>query len=513
MNKRLIGGASAVAIAVVLYACGGSGSSNPSVDVSKGTVLLNANVVNTRDGSVSTGMSIVIDGGKIQQIVPGGTNVTVSGSGQAVDASGKFVVPGYQDMHVHSMDAADLQPTDWPLYIANGVTGVRQMGGSAALIQRARKLNADSAAGLVDAPEVLMIPGTLFAGQTATAAAAVKFVQDRKAEGADFIKVAAGNRESVLAILNEAKNQNLGVAGHLVPAVSALESSNAGWRAIEHLGAGWGLILDCANDEAAIRSAVLSGQAFNPPFPATFTLNPRVYDGTINGKFYQRIFDTYSDAKCQSLAQAFVRNETWQVPTLIRLRTQNFGSDALYRNDPNLIYVSRATRALWEQLAVEYVANLSASTSATLKQYYGLEQKVTKMLKQSGVKMMAGSDTSTSAVWVIPGFSLHQEFRELAASGLSPLEILQMTTLNPAEFLSRQSTMGTVDVGKNADLVVLDANPMLDVANLSKIAAVVMKGKYFSKAALDKQKSDVADAYSKVTIQTIASLIETMHKD
>ena len=88
-----------------------------------------------------------------------------------------------------------------------------------------------------------------------------------------------------------------------------------------------------------------------------------------------------------------------------------------------------------------------------------------------------------------------------------------MTTLNPAEFLSRQSTMGTVDAGKNADLVVLDANPMLDVANLSKIAAVVMKGKYFSKAALDKQKSDVADAYSKVTIQTIASLIETMHKD
>lgn len=130
MNKRLVGGASAVAIAVVLFACGG----NPSVDVSKGTVLLNANMVNTRDGSVSAGMSIVIDGGKIQQIVPGGINITISGSGQAIDATGKFVVPGFLDMHTHTIDAADLQPTNWPLLIANGITGVREMRGSDALV-------------------------------------------------------------------------------------------------------------------------------------------------------------------------------------------------------------------------------------------------------------------------------------------------------------------------------------------------------------------------------------------
>ncbi len=99
------------------------------------------------------------------------------------------------------------------------------------------------------------------------------------------------------------------------------------------------------------------------------------------------------------------------------------------------------------------------------------------MLKQNGVKMLAGSDFG--GIWLIPGFSLHQEFHELAASGFSPLEILQMTTLNGAQFMHREATMGTVDEGKNADLVLLDANPIKDVANLDKIAAVVLKGKYF----------------------------------
>ena len=88
-----------------------------------------------------------------------------------------------------------------------------------------------------------------------------------------------------------------------------------------------------------------------------------------------------------------------------------------------------------------------------------------------------------------------------------------MTTLNGAQFLNREATMGTVDIGKNADLVLLDANPIADAANLSKIAAVVLRGKYFAKAALDKQKSDVADAYSKLTIQTIAASVEPVHID
>lgn len=510
MKKLLAGAITVAAIGSIVAACGSGDGGGDIVEVTKGTVIQNVTVVNTRDGSLAPGRSVVLEGGKIKAIAAA-ASVRLGGTAQAIDAAGKYMVPGYLDMHAHTVAFADSQPTYWPLLIANGVTGIREMSGSATAIQRVRKLNTDSAAGVVDAPEILQIPGDLFRGQTTMAATTVQFVQQQKAASADLFKIVAGNREAVLAGLAESKIQGLGVAGHLVPAVSALESSNAGWQAIEHLGAGWGLILDCATDEVAIRNDVLSGKGATGPFPATNTLNPRIYDGTLNAQFYQRIINTYSDAKCQALTQAFVKNVTWQVPTLIRLRTQVYGDDPLYRADPNLIYLDKTTRALWEQLGKDFTSTLPATAVATLRQFYPLQQKVTKMMKQSGVKMLAGSDLG--GIWVIPGFGLHQEFRELAASGLSPLEILQMTTLNGAEFMKREASMGTVDAGKNADLVLLDANPIDDAANLSKISAVVLKGKYFSKSALEKLKSEVADAYASQPLKALASAIDSSHID
>ena len=490
---RTAAATAAVAMVVSLASC--AVSKSVPLEVTKGAVIQNVTVVNTRDGSLLPGMTIVIDQGKIQKITA--MPIRTRGTAQAIDATGKYVVPGFLDMHAHVVAGADMQTTPWPLLIANGITGVREMSGSADLIQRTRKLNADSAAGLVDAPEILEVSGELFRKQAATAPLAIQYVQKQKADGADFFKIISGNRETILAILEEARKQGLNVAGHLDPSVSALESSNAGWRTFEHLGATPGLLLDCTNDETSIRQELLAKLASLPPGrpPPAIILTPLLFTGPLTAPYVQRIFDTYRDSKCQALAQAFVKNGNWQVPTLIRLRTMAFSDDQLYRADPNLIYLDPTSRALWEQLGQQFQTNIPAPVSATFKQFYGLQQKVTRMLKQNGVKMLAGSDFG--GIWLIPGFSLHQEFHELAASGFSPLEILQMTTLNGARFLQREATMGTVDEGKNADLVLLDANPIADAANLDKIAAVVLKGKYFSKAALDKLKSDVAAAYAK----------------
>jgi|SRR5471030_2927613 len=107
--------------------------------------------------------------------------------------------------------------------------------------------------------------------------------------------------------------------------------------------------------------------------------------------------------------------------------------------------------------------------------------------------MLAGSDLG--GIWIIPGFSLHQECGELAAAGLSPLQILQMVTWNGAQFLHREASMGTVEVGRNADLVLLDANPLADAVNLSKIAAVILKGKHLSRQDIDDLKAGVAASY------------------
>jgi hypothetical protein len=466
-------------------------------------------------------MTVIIDNGKIQEITA--SSIQVGRDAQIIDAAGKYIVPGFLDMHAHVMEPDDNASNTFKLLLANGVIGVREMGGSEKVIKQARKLNADSAAGLVDAPEILMVHGGFFFmpptagdlghwikdmvhnggfGSPFTSAAGVRFVDNKKAQGADFIKIAFGTREFVLAVLEEAQKQGLTVAGHLPPAISALEASNAGWHAMEHLGAGIGILIDCSTDETNVRESILTKGGKMSPLSillpskrARFIANPMRSKIETDTLFYQAILDTYSEDKCKALARAFVENDTWQVVTLIRIRTQDFSDSREYRTDPNLIYVPEDIRLLWEQMAQEWERTVSASDAETIRQFYALQKKVVKVLKEENVKMLAGSDFGLPGIWLVPGFSLHQEFRELASCGLSPLEVLQMTTLNGAEFLGRQATMGTVDEGKNADLVLLDANPIEDVANLDKISGVFLKGRYFSKDALEKMKREVSVAY------------------
>ncbi len=499
----------AAALLASLAGCAqyGGRSGAAVLEVTQGVVIQNVTVVNTRDGSLAPGMSLVIDGGKIAQVVPA-PSIRVGGAAQAIDATGKFVVPGFLDMHTHAMTAAGKQPTHWPLLLANGITGIREMAGSAELIQQARRLNADIAAGRIDAPEVLQLPGPLLLG-VATPAQAVSQVQQQKALGADFIKFIAGSRDATLATLAEAKKQGLGVSGHLVPSVSATEASQAGWRSIEHLGAGLGLPLDCATDGESVRRALLNGEGVKVPFTPLFILNPIIFIAK-DAPFYQRVVDSYSADKCLALAQVFAQNQTWQVPTLIRIRTMQISNDPAYRSDPNLIYVDKTTQALWQKLGRQFASDVPPAAAATFSQYYGLQAKLTLLFKRNGVKMMAGSDLGGG--WVIPGFSLHQEFRLLAEAGLSPLEVLQMTTLNGAEFLQRQATMGTVEAGKNADLVLLEANPIDSVANLGKISAVVLKGRYLPKAALEKMKNEVAESYKNQPLKDLSAVLDPNHR-
>lgn len=141
-------------------------------------------------------------------------------------------------------------------------------------------------------------------------------------------------------------------------------------------------------------------------------------------------------------------------------------------------------RRLWETVAQQYSAGLSPNAKETLHRMFALQSKITRLFDQAGVKMLAGSDCGGSA-WGVFGVSLHQEFDLLAEAGISPLKVLQMTTLNGAEFYGRQANAGSVEEGKGADLVLLDEDPMKSVQNLHKINAVVRGGIYYSSDALD----------------------------
>ncbi len=496
-----------VALGAIALIAGCAAPESSPTEVTSGVVIRDVTVVDTRDGNLLPHRSVVIAGTKIVQVAPV-ASIHAGGNARVVDGSGRYLVPGFLDMHTHAMPAADAPQPLWPLLVANGVTGIREMMGSPELIARARKLNADSAAGQVDAPEVLAIAGPLIVG-AATAAQGTQLVDQHKAMGADFIKLIAASHDASLAILAEANKQGLVVAGHLSPTLSAVDSSNAGWHSIEHLGSGLGILIDCSSQEATLRGDILRNSA-RPAFTPMYIVDPMLFRAS-DGPLYRHVLDTYDEQKCASLMRVFVKNDTWQVPTLIRVKGMEVSDDPGLMNDPNLVYVDRTTRALWTSLGKRYAGEVPEAARTAFRDYYARQRQLVHLMEQQGVKMMTGSDLG--GIWVIPGFSLHQEFHELAASGLSPLEVLQATTLNGAIYLHRESTMGTVEAGRNADLVLLDANPITDVGALDRIATVVMKGKVFGVSELDAMKAGVSQAYAKQPIRGPVAAIDTSHVD
>ena len=318
-------------------------------------------------------------------------------------------------------------------------------------------------------------------------------MQQKKADGADFIKIVAGSRDVFLAVLEEARRQGLPSAGHLAPTVTAREASAAGFH-FEHLGAGLGLLLECTPDEAAIRQELMRNPLPPPTLDPRLLINPRLSTANWLAPVYGRIAEKFSAGRCEELCEALIADHTWQTPTLIRIRTSHFGDDPHYRGDPSLKYVDKARQRLWQKVGQEFTDTVTPAARSAMAEFYSVCLQVVNVMQRSGVKMLAGSDLGGG--WLVPGFSLHHEFHELAAAGLSPLEILQMTTLNGAEFIGRQSSMGAVEAGKTADLVVLDGNPIEDIANLDRISGVFLKGRYFSASALDQLKRQAAASYA-----------------
>ena len=494
-----------IALSALLASC--IGVNDPVVSVTQGTLIRNVTVVDTRDGTLRSGQAVAIDAGRIQHIAPD-RSLRSSGAAVEVDGAGKFLVPGYLDMHTHALGAPDGQAATWALLLANGVTGVREMSGSAAQIQRARASNAERAAGRLLAPELLQLPSDIIGGAP-SAAVAAQMVRKHQADGADFIKVVGGSREVTLAVLAQARESGLGVAGHLPLSITSADAAANGWRSIEHLGSGIGMLLECADDEAAIRSALLSGQGAKPVLEPAAIVSPMLFRA-LDAPFYQRALASQNDARCQAVAQAAARSSTWQVPTLIRLRTMDHSDDAVYRADPNLAYVDPTRKALWARLGQQFSANVPPAAADTFKQYYAAQLRFVGLLQKSGARLLAGSDLG--GIWVIPGFGLHQEFAELANAGLTPLQVLQATTLNGAAFLGRQASMGTVEVGKVADLVLLDANPLAGVANLGRIAGVVVNGRYLGAAEMARMKRDVASTYAGQPVKNLASAYDATHR-
>lgn len=382
-----------------------------------------------------------------------------------VNGRGKYLIPGLWDMHVHTV-FGDWLPRDervvLPLFVANGVTGVRDMGGELDVLKEWR---AQIAAGRLLGPR-MFIAGPMLDGPTprfpssapvANAADGRRVVDDLKTRGVDFIKIQSLiPRDGYFAAADEAKKLGLTFVGHVPDAVRASEASDAGQKSIEH---------------------------FTGIFEGCSTIEDQLIKGP---KSVGRNVSTYDPARAKALIALMARNRTWQVPTLVWERGQWLVDDIDLSRDPLTKYAPAAWKdRTWPMFVRAILQDMDTDPLPVRKTFVQMELDMTLAMFRAGVPFMAGTDTA-AGVHVFPGFSLHDELALFVRAGLTPMQALQTATRNPAEFMDRLADLGTVERGKLADLVLLDANPLDDIANTRRIRAVVLAGRYLDRAALDR---------------------------
>lgn len=470
--------------------------------ISSPLLLIGVTIVDPRSGSIASERAVLMDKGRIVSVTSAAAAPS-DPSIRRIDLAGRFVVPGYNDMHAHALGATDPSGS-LALMLANGVTGFRQMSGSEAMLRERRESRLPLGK---DSPAVLAMPGSILTPLNAsTAEQARETVKAQKAAGADFIKVGLVAPAVLVAVLDEAKRIGIAVDGHVPAGVDLLGAAQSGMRAIEHLGPANGVIIACSSQAPALLAQVREANPTprGPPVMLPFldkifewalqkrVINPAAASHEAAGvAFMAKALASKDDNRCRRTAHGLRAAGNWQVPTLIRLKTTLLGDDQSFANDPNLRFVSPGTVASWREVNQKFAALYTPAEHKTLRGAYERSLELVKLLDEEGVRMLAGSDV-VGGGWEIPGFSLHQEFDELAKAGLTPLRILQMTTSDAADYLGRTRSMGAVAPGMNADLVILSADPRMNVVNLHTIVGVVRAGFFYDDAALGRLKERVA---------------------
>ena len=434
--------------------------------------ITNATVVDVTTGALQRGMSVVVDGNRISSVAPNAPRG--SAKGQVVDAKGMYVIPGLWDMHTHAYFGWPAEFGDnyvLPLFIANGVTGIRDMGSDLDAVLRAR---AEVAAHRLVGPR-MVVSGPMLDGPKVSFAASIAIatpddgrnaVAMLKRRGVDFIKIQSGvPREAYFAIADEAKKDKIEFEGHVPDAIRASEAVAAGQRTFEHL---IGVFEASTPDEDAFlarRYGAGKDSAHNKRLAA----------------FLDR-FDATREARIIDL---LAKNNVWQCPTLFWERGQWLVDVIDFTKDPDLAFTPRTwIEKKYPASAKSIAASMDTDPLAVRRKFVDHELDIVRKLNAAKVPFLAGTDTP-AGVDVTPGISLHLELQRFVAAGFTPLQALQTATVNPARFLGKTSEFGTVQAGRIADLVILRANPLDDIGNTRSIAGVVADGKYWSPSDID----------------------------
>jgi Amidohydrolase family len=430
--------------------------------------ITHVSVIDVASGAIHPDNTVLVTGNRITYAGPA-ASATIPATATVIDGRGKFLIPGLWDMHVHGF-LHTFSDFAGPLMIANGVTGARDMG---YYLDTTLRWKSDIAAGREIGPRLVVgarvdgpVTKVRFVAIALTEEDGVRAVDtlSKRRDGtrrADFVIAYSWvPRAAYFGIAREAKKVGVPFAGPVPYSVSVVEASDAGQGSIEQED---DLMRACTSKDSLLRARSADTTNFSA---GTLAL---MHDQT------EIIRKSYDPVACKNVMATLARNHTWVTPTLVAYQPYAHAFNSASTHPEWVKYVPGIVHAGWMHRA----SFLSPADSIVIRSFFSFER--TRDLRDAGVKLLAGTDMPQAFVY--PGFSLHEELELLVRSGLTPLEALRSATYNPAEFLGALDSLGTVNQGKIADLVLLDADPLADIRNTRRISLVIANGRVFDTAA------------------------------
>jgi hypothetical protein len=417
-------------------------------------------VVDVELGRASALSSVLVRGGMIRAIgdLPAVPGVPV------LDGKGGYLVPGFWDMHMHSFQ---LSPQlHLPLFVANGITSVRDMMDCPeeqdtliACVADKRRWNADAQAGRLASPRFVEVASYYFEGPELTPDEASRRARIYAARRLDMLKVYNRlPRPAYFRVAEEARRNRMRLAGHLPKAIALDEALAAGQTSFEHAHL---FARHCFRGADEWRRG-----KFDRVAPAAFA---------------EAVVARHDPAVCRRAFAAMRSRSAWFVPTHVTREEDARAGDPAFVNDPRLDYLDPLSRwAHRDDLTGTRGAYAGLRGENALRSYFNHGLRLTGEAHRAGVPILVGTDTA------IGGFRYHDEMGHLARAGLSPAAILRAATIDAARYARLDRTQGSVSPGKRADLVLLAANPLVDIANTRRIEAVMSGGRLYDRAALDR---------------------------
>lgn len=380
--------------------------------------------------------TVIVRDGRISEIGPV-ADVTVPEDALRIDARGRYLMPGLVDMHVHLLNKGDLL-----IYLANGVTTVRNMAGDARHLKWRKKI----VRGKLLGPAMYTTgpftdgypPVSSSATVVQTPEEARRVVAEQRDAGYDFVKIySVLSKTAYEALLAEAKRAGIAVVGHIPWSVGLAGGLRGGQASAEHLHT----------------------------YPDAIEAD----DSPTRGKFaWERVFHAIKidESKIPSLAAAVRDAGLWTCPTIVT------GNRRLAVEEARPAWNNPELRRLGEEN----------------------RRKIVKGLRDAGARLLLGSDAVSGTLEVPPGSSIHEELQEFVKAGLSPYEAIRAGTRDAAEFLKAEDEFGTLTAGKRADLILVEGNPLEDVTNAARLVGVMVHGKWLWATELDKMVASLGAA-------------------